>query len=125
MHIHWGFEYDTKPSSRQREIAHKLVDSGADVVIGHHPHVVQPIEIYKGKAIFYSLGNFIFDQNTKETKRGFGVGTVYRDGRMEYYLFPYTIKSFQPTTMPHDAMKEFCDAMLSGIPAIDTCRFGI
>lgn len=61
-YVHWGVEYNPKHSASQETLAHSLVDAGTDVVIGHHPHVVQDIEIYKNAAIFYSLGNFIFDQ---------------------------------------------------------------
>ncbi len=59
--IHWGDEYKTQ-NIYQRAFAHSLVDIGVDAIIGSHPHVVQGIEIYQGKPIFYSLGNFIFDQ---------------------------------------------------------------
>lgn len=58
--IHWGIEMNYAPSKRQVDIARKLIDAGADAIFGHHPHVVQPIEIYKSKPIFYSLGNFVF-----------------------------------------------------------------
>jgi poly-gamma-glutamate synthesis protein (capsule biosynthesis protein) len=60
--MHAGNEYQTLPSDKQIEYAHLAIDSGAELVIGHHPHVVEPIEKYNGKYIFYSLGNFIFDQ---------------------------------------------------------------
>lgn len=60
--IHWGNEFEKYPSDTQKDIAHKLIESGGDVVIGHHPHVLQSIEKYNGKYIFYSLGNFIFDK---------------------------------------------------------------
>ncbi|HTX86565.1 MAG TPA: AmmeMemoRadiSam system protein B [Candidatus Nanoarchaeia archaeon] len=60
--MHWGTEYKHTANQNQIELAHKLIDAGADIVIGSHPHVVQSIEIYKNKPIFYSLGNFIFDQ---------------------------------------------------------------
>lgn len=60
--LHAGAEYISKPSSQTVELAHALIDAGADVIIGHHPHVPQPIEIYKDKPIFYSLGNFAFWQ---------------------------------------------------------------
>jgi poly-gamma-glutamate synthesis protein (capsule biosynthesis protein) len=60
--LHWGIEFDKKPAVYQRIAAHALIDSGADVIIGHHPHVVQTHTTYKGKHIFYSLGNFVFDQ---------------------------------------------------------------
>ena len=59
--FHWGIEGSTKPSSRQKTIAYQIIDAGADMVIGHHPHVLQPIEVYKSKTIAYSLGNFVFD----------------------------------------------------------------
>jgi poly-gamma-glutamate synthesis protein (capsule biosynthesis protein) len=60
---HWGVEYETSESATQKREAHELIDAGADLIIGAHPHVIEPIEIYKGKAVFYSLGNFIFDQD--------------------------------------------------------------
>jgi poly-gamma-glutamate synthesis protein (capsule biosynthesis protein) len=72
--FHWGEEYKKIANERQRKIAKIAIDSGADLVIGHHPHVIQDIEKYKDKFIFYSLGNFIFDQNfSKETMIGGGV----------------------------------------------------
>ncbi len=72
--FHWGEEYQELSNERQRKLAKIAIDSGADLVIGHHPHVIQDIEKYKDKFIFYSLGNFIFDQNfSKETMIGGGV----------------------------------------------------
>lgn len=60
--VHWGTEYTTKPNSQQRELAKLFVAHGADFVIGHHPHVVQSVELIDNTPVFYSLGNFIFDQ---------------------------------------------------------------
>ena len=60
--IHWGTEYNHEPSPNQVEQAHAMVDAGADLIIGHHPHVIQSSEIYHGTPIYYSLGNFVFDQ---------------------------------------------------------------
>lgn len=62
--FHWGFEKDYDPEPDQVELAHLSIDLGADLVIGHHPHVLQPIECYKGKYIAYSLGNFCFGGNS-------------------------------------------------------------
>ncbi len=59
--MHWGWEYDEAPSLRQRELAHRMIEAGADVVVGGHPHVVQDAELYRGRLIVYSLGNFVFD----------------------------------------------------------------
>jgi poly-gamma-glutamate synthesis protein (capsule biosynthesis protein) len=60
--IHWGTEYKHTPTTKQVEQAHAMVDAGADMIIGHHPHVIQTDEVYHGAPIYYSLGNFIFDQ---------------------------------------------------------------
>src|SRR3989344_430610 len=62
VYTHWGVEYATTSLPRMQDLAHQFVDAGASIVIGSHPHVVQEHEIYKGKDIYYSLGNFIFDQ---------------------------------------------------------------
>lgn len=68
---HWGIEYQTSASPEQVAAAHAFVDAGADVVIGAHPHVVEPEETYAGHAIFYSLGNFMFDQEfSPEVQKG-------------------------------------------------------
>lgn len=66
--FHWGYEYYNQTSPHQRETGRLAVDLGADLVVGHHPHVIQGIEIYKGKTILYSLGNFAFggDEEVKD-----------------------------------------------------------
>ena len=64
--MHHGVEYMPKPNKAQIAFAHAAIDAGATLVIGHHPHVVQPEETYKGGLIFYSLGNFVFDQYQRE-----------------------------------------------------------
>jgi len=63
--FHWGKEYKYKHEDLQKELAYMAIDAGADLVIGHHPHVLQPIEKYKGKYIAYSLGNFCFGGRKK------------------------------------------------------------
>jgi len=64
---HWGEELKSKPNSSQTESAHEFVKAGADLIIGHHPHVLQGVEEYGGKYIFYSLGNFAFAGNSSVT----------------------------------------------------------
>jgi poly-gamma-glutamate capsule biosynthesis protein CapA/YwtB (metallophosphatase superfamily) len=59
--LHWGVEIEPAPEESQRTLARRLIDAGADAIIGGHPHVVQTVEIYKGRPIVYSLGNFVFD----------------------------------------------------------------
>src|SRR3989344_419725 len=69
--FHWGDEYETKHNQKQEEIAHAVIVAGADLVVGHHPHVAQEVEEYKGGYIAYSLGNFVFDQNfSVDTRSG-------------------------------------------------------
>ena len=65
--MHAGIEYMRKPSRAQIAFAHAAVDAGANLVIGHHPHVIQTEECYRNGLIFYSLGNFVFDQYQRET----------------------------------------------------------
>jgi gamma-polyglutamate biosynthesis protein CapA len=65
--FHYGNEYSTSPNSYQIELSHRCIDEGADMVIGSHPHVIQNVESYHGKPIFYSLGNFVFDQSNPNT----------------------------------------------------------
>lgn len=69
--MHTGTEYESGPDRTQIQFAHLAVDAGADLVLGHHPHVLQKVEVYKGKYIFYSLGNFVFDQKwSRATREG-------------------------------------------------------
>ncbi|MGI6023589.1 MAG: CapA family protein [Methanoculleus sp.] len=67
--LHWGYEYVPYPSPEQIQAGRKLVDAGADIILGGHPHVTQSYEIYKNRPIFYSLGNFIFDHTYIPTTR--------------------------------------------------------
>jgi poly-gamma-glutamate capsule biosynthesis protein CapA/YwtB (metallophosphatase superfamily) len=60
--LHWGREHDAHIPIEQTSFAHLLIDSGADIIIGHHPHILQKVEIYKNKPFFFSLGNLVFDQ---------------------------------------------------------------
>jgi len=61
--FHWGVEYKKTPTERQQMLAHLCIDNGADLILGHHPHVLQPVEVYKGKPIAYSMGGFIWDSH--------------------------------------------------------------
>jgi hypothetical protein len=67
--MHWGWEKSTQPDDRQRSLARRLIDEGASLVVGSHPHVTQGAEIYRGKPIVYSLGNFVFDGFDYENAR--------------------------------------------------------
>lgn len=67
--LHWGQEHTLEPTPMQRSAARRLIDAGADVLICHHTHTLQTIEQYRGKPIYYSLGNFIFDQDRDINRR--------------------------------------------------------
>jgi poly-gamma-glutamate synthesis protein (capsule biosynthesis protein) len=74
VYSHWGKEYEKNPSENIKNLAHSFIDAGADLIIGSHPHVIQNMEEYKGKKVYYSLGNFIFDQYfSAETMKGLAV----------------------------------------------------
>ena len=82
--VHWGEEYKEVANDFQKTTAKKMVESGADVIIGHHPHWVQNYEEINGKPVYYSLGNFIFDQVwSEETKKGLVVKVTFdEDGNI-------------------------------------------
>jgi len=106
--MHWGEEYKLINSLTQQRLAHKIIEAGADLIIGHHPHVVQNIEKYQGKLIYYSLGNFIFDQYfSPETQQGLAVGLEIYPDRLVCQLFPLQINLSQPVLMERDKAREF------------------
>lgn len=104
--MHSGREYESQHSQRQEEFARAAIDYGAELVLGHHPHVIQDYEMYKGKYIFYSLGNFIFDQMwSQETKEGLGVMFQFNDqGVVDFELQPFLIQDYsQPRPLSGEA----------------------
>ena len=97
--IHWGEEYETESNKPQQDLAHKLIDAGADIVVGHHPHVRQEIERYNDGWIIYSLGNFVFDQNfSEEPRTGLVAEAVIENGKVSQVktMQIYISETFQP-----------------------------
>ncbi|MBU0648941.1 CapA family protein [Patescibacteria group bacterium] len=94
--MHAGAEYVAAPNRTQTDFARAAVDAGADLVLGHHPHVVESVEIYKGKYIFYSLGNFVFDQMwSYQTQRGLAVKAFFNKwGVSKIELVPVLIENY-------------------------------
>ena len=81
--VHWGTEYMSEPNKDQKIWAVKMVEAGADVIVGHHPHWVQTVEFINGKPVYYSLGNFVFDQMwSEETKKGMVVRLTFKDAKL-------------------------------------------
>jgi poly-gamma-glutamate synthesis protein (capsule biosynthesis protein) len=89
--LHWGTEYAAQPSLQQRHDARQLIDAGADAIVGHHPHVLQPVETYLGKPIFYSLGNFIFDARREDAQQGIIAGLTFTNQDITVQKHPYKI----------------------------------
>ena len=83
-YIHWGVEFISYPSVDQVRLAHWMIDLGYDLIIGMHPHVMQGYEVYKGKHIFYSLGNFLFNMSYEPYKYSAVVGMDVQTGEVTY-----------------------------------------
>ena len=106
--VHFGEEYSASPTDRQKELARALIDAGADVVIGSHPHVVEEKEIYRGKPIFYSLGNFIFDQYfSEETQKGLAVKMTITGDTVKYEMLPIDLRKSRPKSDKSYPAKSF------------------
>jgi len=98
--FHFGDEYEKAPNKFQKKIALLAVDAGANLVIGHHPHIIQPIEEYNGGYIAYSLGNFVFDQDfSEDTMRGALLEVELSDKRIARIESKTIVinENFQPT----------------------------
>jgi poly-gamma-glutamate synthesis protein (capsule biosynthesis protein) len=95
--LHWGVEYQYQPMPENVTWAHQLIDAGADLVVGSHPHILQPVEVYNQRLILYSLGNFVYDQH-KIYQRQSGIFTcVFRKGEIDSAAFvPALLSDFHP-----------------------------
>ncbi|MFH1282908.1 MAG: CapA family protein [bacterium] len=88
---HGGDERSYYPKQVQKDIAHTAIDNGADAVVGHHPHVLQGIEVYNGKLIFYSLGNFLFLSKSKKCYDTGVLRVIINKSGFEYVFYPIVI----------------------------------
>ncbi|MEX2275980.1 MAG: CapA family protein [Actinomycetota bacterium] len=92
--IHWGVELDTEPRPEQVVLGHRFVDAGADIVFGHHSHRLQPLDLYRGKPIFWSLGNFVWpDFSVAGSATGVGRVAIRPNGALRARLLPATIEA--------------------------------
>ena len=111
---HWGAEFRSQPDERQRHFGHFTIDAGADLIIGNHPHWIQPIEIYKGKLITYAHGNFVFDQEwSLKTKQGVvGKYTFYDNKLIDAEFVPLQIENYgQPYFLSGNEKQKILDEM--------------
>lgn len=115
--VHWGDEYLQIPSLEQQEVAHMLVDQGVDVILGHHPHVVQGVEKYKDSLIFYSLGNFVFDMPWNNEANQSIIAKIRFNKlqkKLTYDIIPIKINNnFQPEPMSNIESIKFLKFMQS------------
>lgn len=98
--MHWGEELCFSPHPQDVTLAHMLIDAGADIVFGHHPHVVQGIELYEGKIIAYSLGNFIFSPGSQEGKKGAVLQAIFNGKDFTAKIIPVYINGDTTTLLP-------------------------
>lgn len=126
--VHWGEEFIQKPSPEEIQLAHRLVDAGADIIIGHHPHVLRGIEQYGRGYIVYSLGNFVCDMLWDDTLRTSLIFecTFSRAGVRDVRLVPtYTNNDFQPEVLSGDQARtilanlELLDQHIDKTPVLD------
>jgi poly-gamma-glutamate capsule biosynthesis protein CapA/YwtB (metallophosphatase superfamily) len=110
--MHWGDEYQPVHNATQEAIAHALIDAGVDAVVGSHPHVIQDIEVYNGAPIFYSLGNFIFDQYwNADVRSGLALRITHNETGERYQLVPIDGNHAQPKLMEEPARQALLDAL--------------
>lgn len=94
--FHWGQEGKTVLRPYQEELAHSAIDAGADAVIGHHPHIAQAVEKYRGKAIIYSLGNFVFGSYSNRVQYGLiGEFTIHNNKISALRVTPVDVNNFR------------------------------
>lgn len=102
---HWGDEYVNYPNQFQRDLAHRTIDLGADLVLGFHPHAVQGLERYKGGLIAYSLGNFVMDNQHRDVAKESMILEVRltKDGIVDHEVTPVIIEAAQPRVAEGEA----------------------
>ncbi|NET39342.1 MAG: CapA family protein, partial [Cyanothece sp. SIO1E1] len=102
VNYHWGMELAAYPADWQIELAHFTIDQGADLVVGHHPHVLQGAEIYKGRPIAYSLGNFIFGGNSRSDYDTATLKVALNEDQMKVEFLPVEVRAYQPKVVKGD-----------------------
>jgi poly-gamma-glutamate synthesis protein (capsule biosynthesis protein) len=105
---HWGQEYNKKMTTTQQNQAHQFIDVGANVIIGAHPHVIEPMEIYGKGIVFYSLGNFIFDQFFDEDvkERLLVHMLIDEDNKLQFILIPLYTGSYGKLELADEVRRE-------------------
>ncbi|MDL2247008.1 CapA family protein, partial [Methanobrevibacter sp. OttesenSCG-928-K11] len=124
VYLHYGNEYSRSPNENQEDISKKLIDNGADIVVGAHAHVTQGIEIYKDKPIFYNLGNFIFDQERSDTHRGMFLKLDLINDTCEITVYPIYINGYIPEYMSSENGKILLNELIPKTDAMTITENG-
>lgn len=113
---HWGNEYQTTHSLQQETLAHAWIEAGADLIVGSHPHVIQDAEIYQEKPIFYSLGNFLFDQTfSTNTQRGLVLEGKITNDKLTIKLVPVFSKHLRIGLLAGEEKTEIINQLKKGL----------
>jgi poly-gamma-glutamate synthesis protein (capsule biosynthesis protein) len=119
VNLHWGVEKADVPDPDQVTFARSLIESGVDVIVGHHPHVWQTVERYKGGIIAYSVGNFIFGGNSRDSYDTALLEIRIRDNEVSHSILPVRVRAWQATvTGGAEALKAV--EMIESLPLIKT-----
>jgi len=123
--LHWGIEYVSYPSPKQINLAHRLIDAGATVILGHHPHVIQGIERYKSGLIAYSLANFQFHRQLPKANKSIMLCLNFDMAGIEsYQIIPVTIdKNFLPSVAEGQSKDKVSDFIIGISQALVTEHF--
>jgi hypothetical protein len=103
VNYHWNETLDEYPAQWQRDLAHLTIDQGADMVVGYHPYVLQGAEIYKGRPIAYSLGNFIFGDNSISDYDTAVLKVSLKGKKMKVEFVPVEVRQYQPQVVKGEA----------------------
>lgn len=109
VNYHWGQESADYPADWQTQLGRFTIDHGADLVVGHHPHVLQGAEIYRGRPIVYSLGNFIFGGNSRADYDTAVLKVALNDQQMKVEFLPIEVKDYQPQVVSGDKGQKILD----------------
>jgi poly-gamma-glutamate capsule biosynthesis protein CapA/YwtB (metallophosphatase superfamily) len=116
--FHWGAELMTAAKDYQIELGHSCIDWGADLVIGHHPHVLQELELYKGRLIAYSLGNFVFGSESNRTNTSMILLLTFQGNMLaKVEAIPLDVNNYRVKYRPHVLEGKAAEEVLSGINA--------
>ncbi len=116
--FHWGAELLTAAKDYQIDLGHKAIDWGADVVLGHHPHVLQELEVYKGRLIAYSLGNFVFGSESNRTNFSMILLLTFRGNTLvKVQAVPIDVNNYRVKYQPRVLKGKAADDVLSSLNA--------